>query len=85
MKKSITYLLLCAAYYASAQISKAPEVKEGDGPYSQLIIRGVTLIDGTGAPPTGPVDIIVKQNRIERIVNVGFPTPETSPPYLKQV
>jgi len=61
------------AYCASAQIPKAPEVKEGEGPYVQLIIRGVTLIDGTGAPPIGPMDIVVKQNRIERIVNVGFP------------
>jgi hypothetical protein len=56
-----------------AQIAKAPEVKEGDGPYPQLIIRGVTLINGTGAPPIGPVDIVVKQNRIVNIANVGYP------------
>ena len=71
MKKLIFVSILFAGYLVAAQIPKAPEVKEGDGPYPQLIIRGVTLIDGTGSPPVGPVDIIIKQNRIERIVNVG--------------
>ena len=73
--KNIVYLLVILVLNSVAQdrILKAPEVKEGDGPYPQLIIRGVMLIDGTGAPPTGPMDIVVKQNRIERIVNVGFP------------
>ena len=59
--------------YLSAQIKKAPEVKEGDGPWPQLIIRGVTLINGTGAPPIGPVDIVVEKNRIVQIANVGNP------------
>jgi imidazolonepropionase-like amidohydrolase len=59
--------------YLSAQIKKAPEVKEGDGPWSQLIIRGVTLINSTGAPPVGPVDIVVEKNRIVQIANVGNP------------
>ncbi|QOI96030.1 MAG: amidohydrolase family protein [Flammeovirgaceae bacterium] len=73
--KRILYLvvLFSTALFAQGNVSKAPEVKEGEGPYPQLIIRGVTLIDGTGAPPIGPVDIVVKQNRIERIVNVGYP------------
>src|SRR5690349_13155003 len=55
------------------EIKKAPVVKEGDGPYTQLIIRGVMLIDGTGAPPIGPIDIVVKQNRIASIQTVGYP------------
>ncbi|MGZ3755550.1 MAG: amidohydrolase family protein [Mucilaginibacter sp.] len=56
-----------------AQPKKAPEVKEGDGPYTQLIIRGVILINSTGAPPMGPVDIVVEHNRIVSIVTVGPP------------
>ncbi len=56
-----------------AQIKKAPEVKEGNGPWNQLIIRGVTLINGTGAPPIGPVDIVVEKNRIKQITVVGSP------------
>lgn len=46
---------------------------EGGGPYSNLIIRGATLIDGTGAPPIGPVDIVIEGNRIKEIKSVGYP------------
>ena len=56
-----------------AQIKKAPNRNEGEGPWSQLILRGATLINGTGAPPTGPVDIVIEQNRIVTIKNVGYP------------
>jgi imidazolonepropionase-like amidohydrolase len=51
----------------------APPRREGDGPFARLIIRGATLIDGTGAPPRGPVDIVIEQNRITSIANVGYP------------
>ena len=43
------------------------------GPYEQLIIRGVTLINGNGAPPIGPVDIVVEKNKIKEIKVVGYP------------
>ena len=46
---------------------------EGDGPYDRLILRGVTLIDGTGAPPQGPVDIVIEGDRIASVQTVGFP------------
>ncbi len=46
---------------------------EGEGPFDRLIIRGVTLIDGTGGPPRGPVDIVVEKNKIVDVVNVGYP------------
>jgi imidazolonepropionase-like amidohydrolase len=46
---------------------------EGEGPFTRLIIRGAILIDGTGAPPTGPVDIVIEGNRIVQVANVGFP------------
>ncbi|MCB9831700.1 MAG: amidohydrolase family protein [Planctomycetes bacterium] len=46
---------------------------EGEGPFAQLILRGATFVDGAGAPARGPVDIVVEQNRIVRIVDVGFP------------
>jgi len=46
---------------------------EGEGPFDRLIIRGAILIDGTGAPPTGPVDIVIEGNRIAEVRNVGFP------------
>jgi imidazolonepropionase-like amidohydrolase len=46
---------------------------EGDGPFTRLIIRGATVIDGTGAPPQGPVDIVVENDRIAEIRTVGAP------------
>ena len=36
----------------------------------KLIIRGATLIDGTGAPPRGPVDIVIEKNRITQVADV---------------
>ena len=49
----------------------APARREGDGPFQKLIIRGATVIDGTGSPPAGPVDIVIERNRITEIVSVG--------------
>ena len=56
-----------------AQILNAPDRQEGEGPWSQLIIRGATLINGTLAPPMGPVDIVVEKNRIIDVRVVGYP------------
>ena len=47
--------------------------QQGEGPFKQLIIRGVTLINGTGAPPIGPVDIVVEDNLITAVEVVGYP------------
>lgn len=47
--------------------------QEGQGPYPQLIIRGVTLINGNGAPPQGPIDIVVENNIIKSVEVVGYP------------
>jgi hypothetical protein len=64
-----------------------PIVNDGEGPFSQLIIRGATLINSTGAPPIGPVDIIVEENIIKKIVTVGYPgveIDESKRPVLKE-
>jgi len=43
-------------------------------PYSTFTtIRGVTLINGNGAPPRGPIDIVVENNKIVSIQVVGYP------------
>jgi imidazolonepropionase-like amidohydrolase len=56
-------------------IVPAPDRRAGEGlgPFKTLAIRGVTVIDGTGAPPAGPMDVIVENNRISRIVSAGTP------------
>ncbi|WP_438424662.1 amidohydrolase family protein [Aquimarina macrocephali] len=69
MKITKHILLLLAVFFISQ--SNAQELKEG--PFSQLIIRGVTLINGNGAPPRGPVDIVIEKNIIKNIVVVGYP------------
>jgi len=56
-----------------AQMSDAPDRTEGEGPFDRLIIRGATMIDGTGSPATGPVDVVIQGNRIIQIQNVGYP------------
>ena len=51
---------------------------EGAGPFPTLTIRNVIVIDGTGAPPAGPMNVVVEQNRIARISSAG--TPGVPPP-----
>jgi len=50
-----------------------PDRTEGEGPFDRLVLRGGTLIDGTGSPPVGPVDIVIEENRITGIYQVGYP------------
>ncbi len=49
---------------------------EGEGPFDRLILRGVMVVDGTGAPPMGPVDIVIEGNRIEEIKSLGMANTE---------
>lgn len=50
---------------------------ESEGPFNRLIIEGGTLIDGTGAPPIGPVTIIVENDTITEIYGLfGMYTPQ---------
>ncbi len=66
----------------SVQPSKPAPVRragEGEGPFERLVIRGATLVDGTGAPPVGPVDIVVTGGRIALIQSVGYPGVSISP------
>jgi imidazolonepropionase-like amidohydrolase len=51
----------------------ARRADEGRGPFATLVIRSAILIDGTGAPPIGPVDIIVNHNRIQAVRSAGIP------------
>ena len=51
----------------------SPRGQQGLGPFKTLTIRGVMLIDGTGAPPTGPVNVTIENNIITRISSAGTP------------
>ena len=70
----VAVVLALSPAAATAQfVVPGPDRAEGEGPFERLIIRGAIVIDGTGAPPRGPVDIVVEGNRIARIVGVGVP------------
>src|SRR5437870_3967196 len=72
-------ILPIAMFVASAALAQNPAYApdrrpdEGEGPFQRLIIRGATVVDGTGAPPVGPVDIVIEGNRIREVRSVGFP------------
>ncbi len=70
IKKLLFFVLSLSFVCLQAQKSSK---YNGEGPFNQLIIRGVTLINGNGAPPKGPVDIVVENNVIKSIKVVGYP------------
>jgi imidazolonepropionase-like amidohydrolase len=64
-----------AAQPSQQELRPAPARRpdEGRGPFKLFVIRGATLIDGSGAPPQGPVDIVIENNRIKEIRSAGTP------------
>ena len=52
-----TGLAGAAAEPPPPKVAPAPPRQEGDGPYSQLILRNATVINGTGAPAFGPAQL----------------------------
>lgn len=77
-------VLLPLTVRAQAGADEIPRRSEGEGPFERLILRAVNLIDGTGAPVRGPVDIVIKNDRIAAIKSVGAPLlpidPDDRPP-----
>ena len=53
--------------------ASARRAGEGAGPFKSMMIRGVMIIDGTGAPPYGPMNVTIEGNRIARIQSAGTP------------
>ena len=70
---SFLILFLLNLTLVFGQVKPAPDRSQGEGPYDRLIIRGATLIDGTGGMPRGPVDIVIEENKIVDIKGVGTP------------
>jgi imidazolonepropionase-like amidohydrolase len=65
--------VLNAQKASKPELVAAPERKSGEGmgPYGRMVIRGVTVIDGTGGVPFGPVDIVIERDRIADVQIVG--------------
>ena len=86
MRFLLTLITLVFAFALNAQVDKAPDRVRGEGPFDQLIVRGATLVDGTGSPPFGPVDIVIENNKIVQIKvvgNPGVPIKDSRRPSLK--
>lgn len=68
-------LVLLGGAPARAQSEDVPDraAGEGVGHFDRLVLRGAFLIDGSGAPAQGPVDIVVTRDRISEIKVVGVP------------
>ncbi|MBT3448493.1 MAG: amidohydrolase family protein [Bacteroidetes Order II. Incertae sedis bacterium] len=66
-------LLLITTPVLAQDYSDFKEGSDGEGPFDRLIIRGATMIEGSGAPPVGPVDIVIENDRIVEIRGVGNP------------
>jgi len=81
MKASATALLVLTAPLLARQApgqadelrDPVPDRAEGEGPYARLVLRGAIVVDGTGAPPFGPADVVVEEDRIAAIEIVGAP------------
>ncbi|MCW8832806.1 MAG: amidohydrolase family protein, partial [Colwellia sp.] len=92
MKKIIILLSIIVCFISNSQISlakgdkRAPDRVDGKGPYKRLILRGGIVVTGEGAPARGPMDIVIENDRITQIVNVGnpgVPITSTRRPILK--
>ena len=76
VSSALTVLVMAggvAAQQGGMEVTTPRGPDEGDGPHERLILRGATLIDGTGAPPIGPVDIVIENDRIVDVRSVGLP------------
>ncbi|SAK81406.1 dihydroorotase [Caballeronia pedi] len=61
------------------QVRPSTTRDRGEGPFGRLVLRGATVIDGTGAPPFGPADIVIEDGRITELAVVGVPHKPVNP------
>src|ERR1700739_5114246 len=68
-----------------AIVPKATKRDRGLGPFKRLALRSATVIDGTGAPPIGPLDIIVENGKIvsmKKMAGYGYGAREAADPHI---
>ncbi|NND43869.1 MAG: amidohydrolase family protein [Xanthomonadales bacterium] len=75
MKSRLTLILVAWLELSWAAPQAAPDRDRGEGPFDRLVLRGVTVINGEGAPAVGPMDVLIEGNRISEIRNLGILAP----------
>ncbi len=62
---SAALLATASSAYCARASAQANDLSQG--PYQRLLIRGATVVDGTGAPPIGGTDILIEGDRIAAV------------------
>lgn len=68
MRRTLSFVIVLAVAAWSTELGAQSLAQ---GPFKRLVIRGATVIDGTGAPPQGPIDLVVEGDRIAEVTLVG--------------
>lgn len=61
---AVILLMVSTGTLAQSDMQPVPDRTQGEGPYPTLIIHNANVIEGSGAPPAGPLDIMIEGNRI---------------------
>src|SRR5262245_56959416 len=70
----LTLLLAAPLWAVEAPVDDPiPARTEGTGPYARVVLRNVTIVNGTGAPAQGPYDLVLSQDRIAEVRSIGTP------------
>jgi len=70
---------LLSAAWGAAEVKKElvadpiPPRTQGVGPHPRIVLRNVTIVNGTGAPAQGPFDLVLSGDRIAEIRSIGAP------------
>ena len=73
LQSAAALALAIAPAVAAPVADPIPQRTEGAGPFGRVVLRNVTVVDGTGAPAQGPVDIVLAGDRIAEIRSIGAP------------
>lgn len=75
MKNLIKLLVTILSLNAYAAPLSIPDRNRGEGPFERLVLRGVMVVNGEGAPAIGPMDVLIEGNRITQMRNLGLYQP----------
>jgi cytosine/adenosine deaminase-related metal-dependent hydrolase len=74
MRMLVLGLVLSASMAAPAAVDDPiPARTDGAGPHQRVVLRNVTIVNGTGAPAQGPYDLVISQDKIVEIRSIGSP------------